>query len=71
MGGGELHLESSRQPGHSKRCFWCRHNSKEPHLSDLKVESAMICNLEIDKFDIEKRIDFVSMGTYIVKGVYL
>ena len=48
MGGGELHLESSRQPGHSKEFFWCRHNSKEDHLSDLKVESAMICNLEID-----------------------
>ena len=48
MGGGELHLESSRQPGHSKDGFWCRHNSKERHLSDLKVESAIICSVEIE-----------------------
>ena len=48
MGGGELHLESSRQPGHSKEKVWCRHNSKENDLSDLEVESAMMCNLEIE-----------------------
>ena len=48
MGGGELHLESSRQPEHRKDSFWWRLNSKEDHLSDLKVESAMICSLEIE-----------------------
>ena len=60
MGGGELHLESSRQPGHSKEIFWCRHNSKEDHLSDLKVESAMICSLEIEHHGKSPQIMFSS-----------
>ena len=62
MGGGELHLESSRQPGHSKEAVWCRHNSKEDHLSDLKVESAMICSLEIEHHGKSPQIKFSSQG---------
>ena len=58
MGGGELHLESSRQPGDSKDLFQCRHNSKEHHLSDLKVESAMICSLEIEHHGKSPQIMF-------------
>ena len=42
MGGGELHLESSRQPGHSKESLWCCHSSKRHHLSELKSYMCMI-----------------------------
>ena len=72
MGGGELHLESSRQPGHSKELVWCCHNSKEHNLSDLKVESAMICSLEIEHYGKSPQIVFsYSSQGQIIFGFYL
>ena len=73
MGGGEFNLESSQQLAEqSKEQIWCRHNSKEHHLSDLKVESAMICSLEIEHHGKSPHIMFShSSQGQIIFGFYL